>query len=399
MSTEQLSPQSLQLVKVHDNISNLIKANLSAMPSGFNETRFIQNAMAVLQDVQDIENMEPKSVARCLLKGAFLDLDFFMKECYAIPYKRNIAAKGKPAKYVQELNFQTDYRGEKKLAKKHSLRKINDIYAKVVRKDDQFETGVKNGHQYVNFIPRSFSDAEIVGVFAVCEYADGALLVETMTTADVNGVRDNYSKKNSNGEFSPAWRNRWGEQAKKTVLRLLCKGIEVQFDTPEASEAFKSGSPDFADFTDVSTVEAPIATPQSTEQNGNGGTDNELLQTIIELLHGDNPGDWLEKETKYKKAGKKYPGVRTLAELRGKQPGFVFRAARKELATKAEELSVELYPEQADRDVALGELAEGLIRLGDMPPTVQVGVYETLFERKLDKMTTDQDAEKTEAAE
>lgn len=410
MSTDkQMSPQATQLLKVHDNISNLIKANLSAMPEGFNETRFIQNAISVLQDVQDIENMEPKSVARCLLKGAFLDLDFFMRDCYAIPYKKNIAPKGKPAKYIQELNFQTDYKGEIKLVKKYALRKINEVYAKVVRQDDQFETGVKNGHQFVNFIPKPFSDAEIVGVFAVCDYADGALLVETMTTADVNGVRDTYSKKNSNGEFSPAWRNRWGEQAKKTVLRLLCKLIQIEFGTAEASEAFKSGSPDFAEFTDVSTVEAPIATPQSTGQatgqangNGNGDTDNKLLQQIIEVLHGDlhgdNMGDWLEKETKYEKGGKKYQGVRTLEELRGKQPVFVFRAARKELVMKAEELAVELYPEQTVRHAALGELADGIFLFGDMPTATQVSVYETLFERKLDKMTTDQDAEKTEAA-
>jgi len=225
--TEQLSPQATQLVKVHDNISNLIKSNLSAMPSGFNETRFIQNAMSVLQDVQDIENMEPKSVARCLLKGAFLDLDFFTGECYAIPYKRNIAPKGKPAKYIQELNFQTDYKGERKLVKKYALKPVADVYAKVVRPGDQFETGVKNGHQFVNFVPKPFNNEAIVGVFAVCLYTDGTLLEEDMTTDEVNHVRDKYSH---NG---PAWQNRWGEMAKKTVLRLLCKGIEVDFGTKE----------------------------------------------------------------------------------------------------------------------------------------------------------------------
>jgi len=393
MSTEQLSPQALQRTKIHENISNLIKVNASAMPSGFNETRFIQNAMAVLQDVPDIENMEPKSVARTLLKGAFLDLDFFNKECYAIPYKKNIAARGKPARYVQELNFQTDYKGEIKLVKKYALRKINEVYAKLVRKGDQFESGVKNGHQFVNFIPKPFSDAEIVGVFAVCDYTDGALLVETMTTTDVNDVRDKYSKKNSAGEFSPAWRNRWGEMAKKVVLRLLCKLIQLEFGTAEAGEAFKSGSPDFADFTDVSTVEVPIATPQSTATNGNGDDVNKLLQQIIELLHGDAAGDWLEKETKYEKNGKKHPGVRTLAELRGKQSEFVFRAARKELVVKLEELAVELYPKQDERETALGELTLGIINIKDMPPTTQVIVYESLFERKLDKMTQEADAE------
>jgi len=393
MNDDKLSPQTNQLVKVHDNISNLIKSNLSAMPSGFNETRFIQNAMAVLQDVPGIENIEPKSIARTLLKGAFLDLDFFTKECYAIPYKKNIAPKGKPAKYIQELNFQTDYKGEIKLVKKYALRKINEVYAKVVRHSDQFETGVKNGHQFVNFIPKPFSDAEIIGVFAVCEYSDGVLLVETMTAADINDVRDKYAKKNSNGEFSPAWRNRWGEMAKKTVLRLLCKLIQLEFGTAEASEAFKSGSAEFAEFEDISTVEAPITSPKSTKTNGNGAGDGELLQNIIELLYGEQGEDWLEKETKYEKGGKKYPGVRHLDELRGKQAEFVFRSVRKELVLKAEELAIELYPDQNEREVHIGVLAEGVIDIKDMPPAVQVTVYETLFERKLDKITQEADAE------
>lgn len=390
--SNELSPQSTQLEKVHKNISNLIKSNLTAMPSGFNETRFIQNAMAVLQDVAGIENIEPKSIARTLLKGAFLGLDFFTKECYAIPYKKNIAPKGKPPKYIQELNFQTDYKGEIKLVKKYALRKINDVYAKVVRLDDQFESGVKNGHQFVDFIPKPFSDAAIVGVFAVCDYADGALLVETMTTADVNDVRDKYS---NNG---PAWQNRWGEMAKKTVLRLLCKGIQIEFGTAEASKAYKAGSPDFTDFTDVTTIEAPITTPKSTAKtnDSNGAGDGELLQEIIELLYGERGEDWLEKETKYEKSGKKYAGVRSVTELRGKQAGFVFRAARKELVTKLKELVVELYPEDDKQMEALAELSEGIVEIGQMPPTVQVAVYETLFERKLDKMTQEADEKEKE---
>ena len=393
MNDKDLSPQATQLVKVHNNISGLIKSNLAAMPADFSETRFIQNAMAVLQDVPGIENMEPKSIARCLLKGAFLNLDFMSKECYAIPYKKNIAPPGKPAKYVQELNFQTDYKGEIKLVKKYSLRKINEVYAKVVRKGDQFESGVKNGHQFVNFIPKPFSDAEIVGVFAVCDYADGALLVETMTTEDVNSVKDKYSH---NG---PAWQNRWGEMAKKTVLRLLCKLIQIEFKTAEAGEAFKSGSPEFADFTDVTKVEPPIASPKSTTESNGSADDNKLLEQILTLLHGEDYGDWLEKETSFiGKDKKEVVGKRTLEALTAKQRPFVFRAARKELVTKAEELALELYPDGLVREAAVASLAEGVVSIKDMVPEVQVMVYEALFERKLDKMTGESDAKKTEAA-
>ena len=97
-----------KLVLVHDNLQKLLQQKAKALPKNFNETRFLQNVMVVLQDTKDIEKMNPTSVARTMLKGAFLGLDFFNKECYAIPYSG-------------QLNFQTDYKGEIKLAKKYSL--------------------------------------------------------------------------------------------------------------------------------------------------------------------------------------------------------------------------------------------------------------------------------------
>lgn len=70
------------------------------MPEKFNKQRFLQNCMTVLQDGQaDFSKCEAPTVVRTLLKGAFLGLDFFNGECYAIPYGN-------------QCQFQTDYKGE-----------------------------------------------------------------------------------------------------------------------------------------------------------------------------------------------------------------------------------------------------------------------------------------------
>lgn len=384
---KEQNPQNTQLVKIHSNLNQLIKEKASALPEGFNQTRFIQNAMTVLQDTPDIESMEPHSVARTILKGAFLNLDFFNKECYAIPYNKNIAPKGSPAKYIKALQFQTDYKGEIKLVKKYGLRGIKDVYAKLVRQGDAFETGVERGQQFVRFQPMPFSDKPIVGVFAVCLYEDLTTLTEWMTVKEVNDVRDKYSKKNKKGEFSPAWRNRWGEMAKKTVLRLLCKGIQIEFKTPEATNAFKIGAD--ANFAEFEEVQEPVQLPSAVDSNANGSS--KALAQILELLHGDNVGDWLENETAYKKDGKDFPGVRNLSDLVGKQPKFVFRAVRKELVTKCKELATELYPEVAEREKHLAQITGGEIDITEMSVAVQIKVYESLFEAKLDKLTAEAD--------
>ena len=41
---------------------------------------------------------------------------------------------------------------------------------------------------------------------------------------------------------SKAWKESYGEMCKKTVLRRLCKLIDLNFDTAEAMQAFEDGS-------------------------------------------------------------------------------------------------------------------------------------------------------------
>ena len=222
--------KALVLQQTHSNLHKLIESKRDAMPSGFNETRFIQNCMTVLQDTYNIEKCEPLSVARTLLKGAFLGLDFFMKECYAIPYKN-------------ELQFQTDYKGEKKLVKKYSVRPIKDTYAKLVRQGDVFEEEIINGQQSVNFKPKPFNDGEILGAFAVVLYEDGGMEYETMSTSEIENIKEKFSQKSyKTGEFSKAWRETPGEMYKKTVLRRVLKTVTKEFESVDQAKTFDEAS-------------------------------------------------------------------------------------------------------------------------------------------------------------
>ncbi|GAC42786.1 RecT family recombinase [Paenibacillus popilliae] len=213
------------LLTIHNNLEKLIDSKREAMPKSFNKTRFLQNCMTVLQDTKDVGKCDPQSVARTLLKGAFLGLDFFNKECYAITYGGSV-------------QFQTDYKGEKKLAKKYSVRPVKDIYAKLVREGDEFIEEIKDGQPTVQFKPLPFNDSEIKGAFAVSLFEDDGLAYEVMSVAEIELTRKNYSKQ-PNGQ---AWVKSKGEMYKKTVLRRLCKNIELDFDTIEQAQAFEDSS-------------------------------------------------------------------------------------------------------------------------------------------------------------
>ena len=214
------------LVEIHSGLNDSLDKQVAALPKNFNKQRFMQNCMTVLQDgTADFSKCDAKTVVRTLLKGAFLGLDFFNGECYAIPYGGNV-------------QFQTDYKGEIKLCKRYSNNPIQDIHAKVVRDGDQFKEIIENGRQTVTFHPKAFTNAEIIGAFAVCLYKDGGMIYDTMSVAEIEHTRQTFSK----AANSKAWKESYGEMCKKTVLRRLCKLIDLNFDTAEQMQAFEDGS-------------------------------------------------------------------------------------------------------------------------------------------------------------
>lgn len=211
------------LTAIYSNLDERLAKQTEALPQGFNKTRFLQNCMAVVQDA-DFSKCDATTVARALMKGAYLGLDFFNKECYAISYGGKV-------------QFQTDYKGEIKLAKKYSINPIKEIYAKLVRTGDEFEEIIVNGEQSLNFKPMPFNNAEIIGAFAVVTFKDGSMIYDTMSVSEIEDTRKNFSKM-PNGQ---AWKNSPGEMYKKTVLRRICKLIELDFDNKEQIEAFDDG--------------------------------------------------------------------------------------------------------------------------------------------------------------
>lgn len=224
----------------------MIEEKQSACPKNFNQTRFIQNCLTVLKEIKptDLGKYTPESIALTMIKGAFLGLDFFNRECYAIPFGN-------------ELQFLTDYKGDIKLARQYSIKPIKDIYAELVREGDQFEYKVINGQQSVNFNPIQFSDTPVIGAFAIVYYEDGAINCARMSVKELIETKKNWSKCPN----SPAWVKATGEMYKKTVLKRLCKMIELNFDNADQAQAYEEGSDLKRDVIDVSSPSPEVRDP------------------------------------------------------------------------------------------------------------------------------------------
>ena len=188
---------------------------MEALPRDFNRARFVQNTLALVHDNEQLSKMPQAKLVPVLMKGAYLGLDFFNKECYAVPYG-------------QQLQFTPSYKGMVKLAKKFSKRPIKDIYAHIVHDGDEFESGMEDGQEFVKFNPKPFNDGPIVGAFAVAQYQDGGIKVETMSKQQLDAV-----KRMSKAQSGTAWKFFADEMYRKSVIRRLCKGIDLDMETIE----------------------------------------------------------------------------------------------------------------------------------------------------------------------
>lgn len=220
----------------------------AALPSDFNVTRFVQNSVALLNGnevLMDFAKKNPTGMAQIkagLMRGAFLGLDALNQEMYLVPYGST-------------LNFMASYKGMVKMATKYATRPIKSIYAKVVREGDEFEEVIIGGEPSINFKPKPFNNAAIIGAFAVCQFSDGGIQYEVMSLADIETCRKSSKAKNG-----PAWSSHFSEMAKKTVIRRLSKSLPIDMDA-QAKEMFDAG-------TDIETDEKALADREIAE-NGN----------------------------------------------------------------------------------------------------------------------------------
>ena len=204
-------------------LTNSLNEVEDALPREFNKTRFVQNAVALLNENEILAKFArehgPLQIKMGLLKGAYLNLDFVSNEAYLIPYG-------------SKLQFMPSYRGCVKLVQKYSIRPVKDIYAKVVREGDEFQEKIIDGKPSIDFTPKPFNDNKIIGAFAVCEYQDGGMQYDVMSRNALEQTRK--ASKMANG---PAWKFE-EEMFKKVVLRRLTKHIQIDFDSPEQYKYF-----------------------------------------------------------------------------------------------------------------------------------------------------------------
>lgn len=218
--------EKTEIIEKKQSFSEVLTTSLievkDGLPQNFNTTRFVQNAVALLNGNETLMKYAQQygtgQIKAGLMRAAFLGLDALNQECHLVPYGST-------------LNFSVDYRGDCKLMKEHSIRPIKDVFAEVVRQGDEYQKTMENGVYGYLFKPLPFNDGAVIGAFAVVLYADGGVLVEDLTLKELEKIRS--KSKMSNGM---AWEDFTTEMYKKSAIHRIKKRVSLQFDNPEQKE-------------------------------------------------------------------------------------------------------------------------------------------------------------------
>ena len=235
------------LVTVENTLGTTLAAKAAALPDGFQAAKFQQNCMVMLKSIEPekLAKIPPQDIVECLMKGALLDLDFATGECYAIPYGT-------------ELNFQTDYKGDEKVARTYSIKPIYNIIKEVIREGDKYQKIVEDGNVKFIFEPIPLNDAPIKGAFAQVIYTDGSSIGDDANITELEKIRKGFSK----APNSPAWTKTPGEMYKKVILRRVLKNVQKSFKNSAQQLAYTTATDfEFNNSTGVSTEAEKIRNP------------------------------------------------------------------------------------------------------------------------------------------
>lgn len=283
----------------------------------------------------------PMSLMQCVMTCSQLGLDpsGVLGSAYLIPYEDK-----KKGTVVCQLII--GYRGMIDLCRRSG--DVQGIQAWLVYRSDKFEirAGTQDaGITHVPNIEADRNDKDIIGAYGVAKLSDGVTQFEWMSRKEIDGIRgrsmaDKFGK-------SP-WQSDFGEMAKKTVIRRLCKSLPISTETAEqidtatrndasmamidieaASEEVDEGTGEVtpkggnaalesalgkgkaAKDADAAAVESQIdeATTQQAESKGKPKPLTEAQQADIEIRKAEVAKQLREAEAKKKEAAKPKHGT------------------------------------------------------------------------------------------
>jgi recombination protein RecT len=216
---KEVTTQNKQELTMSGYFTSELERIAGALPEDFNKQRFALGFISMIQDHPELQKYPKEELATAVVRAAQDNLDVLNGEVY-IHEGRN----GK-------IGYDISYKGMRKMAIERSVKPVDSIIAKLIKEGDTVDEEIVNGKAHIHYKSKFGNNGAIIGVMAICTFKDGSEIYEIMTKEEIDACK---AKSRNSG----AWRDFYGEQAKKSVIRRLCKQITLKFTDKRQADDF-----------------------------------------------------------------------------------------------------------------------------------------------------------------
>jgi recombination protein RecT len=206
------------------------QANFSAaLPAHIPVERFMRVVLTATQNDPALMNADRGSFFTACLRAAQDGLLPDGRDGALVIYKTKVKDKesGKE-EWIPKVQWMPMIGGIRKKVRNSGEIATWDVQTVHAKDHFEFELG---DDPFIKHKPHLGEDrGQMIAVYSVAVLKTGEKSRDVMSRADVERVRDNYSKRNFDKSFSPAWVKSFDEMAKKTVARRHSKVLPMSSD-------------------------------------------------------------------------------------------------------------------------------------------------------------------------
>jgi recombination protein RecT len=261
MSTEL---QTKQASGLKEYLTNNLPVIQSAAIQGVSPERLIKTALLLTtsRDGAAIAKCTPRSILRAITDCARFGIEPSFGRAYLVPY-------------ANECELQIGYLGLIELVKRSG--NIKSITAEIVREGDEFDVEIGSNPVFKHK-PKFGNGNDWKYVYALAVFTDNHFEYSVLSRQDVEDIR----RKSSKAPDSPAWKNYYGEMAKKCAIRRLCKMLPLTIEAQEAIEADDKRNTVFDVESHVSKMYPDVKQLSAEEQKAQHAMrDNDILDATL----------------------------------------------------------------------------------------------------------------------
>ena len=244
------------------------------LPQGAQVNRYMAILQSEVNKNPDLATCFPASLVGAMLHCARLGLEpGLLNKVYLIPFNNSKLNR-------KDCNVIVGFEGLCDLAMRTG--KLSTIQAHLVYEKDHFEV-MLGGESKLVHRPLFFSDrGPLVGVYAIAFGKDGSQQFEVMTKKEIDDIA-----KTSKSAY--IWEKHYGEMARKTAIRRLCKHLEKTAELSQALQLENAADSDEGQNSSAILLEAGIEyeTPLTVPQEDKFLQVRAVAERMLELMPND----------------------------------------------------------------------------------------------------------------